>query len=185
VGFKNSGKTSIGKLIAESDVERNNTLFIDTDNLIEIEYFNNYKQNLTVREIYKTKGEFYFRSLEKKIVKSLNLNFGLNTKHNFIIATGGGVVLEPENLVYLKTWGKVIYLYLSYDALMQRSVNQTIPAFINGSSRSSRSSRSGGLSLLEIYEQRKDIYKNLADITINVENKINSTIAQEILLYGK
>lgn len=94
IGMPGSGKSTIGKLVAE----RLNREFIDTDSLIEK------KANMQVREIFDRYGEQKFRELESEIIKEVGK---LSQK---VIATGGGIVKKKENELYLKRNSKVVYL---------------------------------------------------------------------------
>ncbi len=78
IGFKSSGKTTLGKKIAEKTGRH----FIDTDDLIA-------KNN---REFYLAVGPIAFREIEKEVIRAL-AEF-----QNCIIATGGGAILDPEHL---------------------------------------------------------------------------------------
>ncbi len=94
VGMPTSGKTTLGKIIAD-DMKRK---FIDTDSEIEK------KAKMTIPEIFAQNGETYFRNLETEVIKELSSSQGL------VIATGGGAVLRKENVDYLKRNGKIVFL---------------------------------------------------------------------------
>ncbi len=93
VGMPGSGKTTVGKLLAENIGFE----FIDTDDLIVKKYGN-------ITEIFKTKGESGFRDIESEIIKQLSSSQGN------VIATGGGAVLRKENINALKQNGKIYFL---------------------------------------------------------------------------
>jgi shikimate kinase len=82
VGFMGSGKTSAGKLAAQ----RLGLTFLDMDDLIE------QRHNQTISEIFEIKGEAFFRQHERALVRELA------ARQDHCIATGGGVVLDPNNL---------------------------------------------------------------------------------------
>ena len=113
-GFKGSGKTYFGKLLAQTA----ETLFFDTDQLIEKE------QRTPVRELYRRLGEKTFRELESKIVRDLS------EMKNSVIAVGGGTVLSPENVRLLEQLGQMIYLDAPTETLKKRIGR---PAFLKGS----------------------------------------------------
>ena len=85
IGFSGTGKTTIGRLLAE----RLGKVFLDIDSEIE------QKCGKSVDDIFRLHGEKYFREQEQSIVHSL-----LQTQ-NSVIATGGGAVLSPENAAIL------------------------------------------------------------------------------------
>jgi shikimate kinase len=82
VGFMGSGKTDAGKLAAT----RLGMKFVDMDGLIE------QRHNQTITVIFETKGEAFFRQQERALVRELAPGEGR------VIATGGGIVLDANNL---------------------------------------------------------------------------------------
>ena len=93
IGMPGSGKTTIGRALAESLGKT----FVDTDDLITGEYGD-------ISEIFAQKGEEFFRDIEAVAVKKVSLQNGL------VIATGGGAVLRRENVDYLKHNGVLFFL---------------------------------------------------------------------------
>ena len=103
VGMPSSGKTSVGKAIAELTGKQ----FVDTDvKIVEAE-------GTDIPTIFKDKGEAYFRDLEAKIVEEVSKLNG------FVIATGGGAILRESNVDNLKQNGKIYFL--------DRSLSKLIP----------------------------------------------------------
>ena len=109
IGCMGSGKSAVATELSKiSDFKK-----IDTDNVIET------KTNTKISEIFKTKGEDYFRSLETQICNQLP------KLKNKVIATGGGIVLSQENRHLLKSSGLVVYLKASIPVLVKRVSNST------------------------------------------------------------
>jgi shikimate kinase len=104
IGFMGVGKTSVGQRLAE----RLGWPFVDTDALIEEAY------SMTVSEIFEQFGEPLFRQMERTVVEFVS------KKNDCVIATGGGVVLDPENILRLKTNGVLIHLDLSPETISDR-----------------------------------------------------------------
>lgn len=102
VGMPGSGKTTIGKELAK----RLDREFIDTDDIIK-ERFGD------ISEIFKVKGEGYFRKLERDVILETAAKCGT------VIATGGGAVLCSENVFRLRQNGKIYFL--------DRPLEQIIP----------------------------------------------------------
>lgn len=94
VGMAGSGKTTVGRLLAE----RLNRAFVDTDNLIETQ------SGMTIPEIFTEHDEDYFRSLEHDVIVSAG------REHGCVIATGGGAILREDNCDALRQNGKIIWL---------------------------------------------------------------------------
>ena len=93
VGMPGSGKTTVGKILAEKlDLE-----FVDTDDIIVKKYGD-------ITEIFKNSGEKVFRDYEAEVIKDVSALQGK------IIATGGGAILRKENVDLLKRNGKIYFL---------------------------------------------------------------------------
>lgn len=105
IGFMGTGKTSLGKLLANK-LGKN---FIDLDRKIEQD------SGMTITEIFSKHGEKYFRELEKDAVKEVT------TKKNLVIATGGGTVKDADNLRLLKNSGVIVCLTTSPEEIFLRT----------------------------------------------------------------
>ena len=92
-GMPGSGKTTIGKLIAQ----KTGKSFVDTDDLIRE------KCGCEISEIFEKHGEDYFRDAESEVISELSKENGL------VIATGGGAVLRKENIGNLSQNGRIIF----------------------------------------------------------------------------
>ena len=102
IGMPGSGKSTVGRLLAESTGRR----FFDTDILAEEQ------AGMPIVEIFHRKGEGAFRALETQIVRRLAPENGC------VIATGGGCVLRAENLRLLKMNGRLYFLDLPPEKLV-------------------------------------------------------------------
>ena len=94
IGMPGSGKSTVGKLLAEKTGKQ----FVDADSVLEK------TAGKTIPEIFKAEGEAYFRALESTVLKDLGKRSGT------IIATGGGCVTKEENYASLHQNSKVIWL---------------------------------------------------------------------------
>ena len=138
IGMMASGKSTIGRLLAK----KLNIKFFDTDFIIEK------KTKMKIVEIFRKKGEPYFRNLEKKI--TLNL---LN-KNNCVISLGGGAFIEPViREVVLKT-SISFWLDLNIKNLSKRFKTLKKRPLVDENNLEE--------SLNNIYEKRKELY-NLAN----------------------
>ncbi|MEI6556222.1 MAG: shikimate kinase [Paludibacter sp.] len=104
IGYMGSGKTTIGKLLAE----RLNYTFIDMDTHIEENQFK------SVSHIFEELGEEKFRLLEQQCLHEVS---GFE---NVVIATGGGAPCFFDNMDYMKQHGLTVYLKLSAEQLAMR-----------------------------------------------------------------
>ena len=107
-GFMGTGKSTLGRLLAE----RIGYEFIDTDDQIEKQI------NQTITELFRTQGEAAFRKLESELVEELAQKKGL------VIATGGGLVLNPKNVSALSKTGQIICLTASSEEILARVSKQ-------------------------------------------------------------
>ena len=105
VGFMGSGKTSAGKLVAH----RLSMEFLDMDAVIE------QRTGQTVADIFQTKGEAAFRSYERELVVELAGREGL------VIATGGGIILNSENVRDFSRTGIVVCCWVDPAAAFERT----------------------------------------------------------------
>ncbi|MCR5377096.1 MAG: YqeG family HAD IIIA-type phosphatase [Lachnospiraceae bacterium] len=105
IGFAGSGKTTVGELLAkEMGFD-----FIDTDRYIEE------KVGMTIPEIFKSKGEEYFRDLETMALKGI-----LKSRTHTVIAAGSGMPLRQKNQKMLRKLGTVVYLNGSEEEMNKR-----------------------------------------------------------------
>lgn len=104
-GFMAVGKSVAGKRLAQRLKRR----FVDLDQAIEK------KEGMTVREIFDCKGENYFRQAEKSMLSEVL------RKNGQIIATGGGAILDQQNLDLLRHRALLVCLMARPETLLKRS----------------------------------------------------------------
>ena len=107
IGFMAVGKSAVGRNLARRLGRR----FVDLDRLIEK------TAGLKVREIFAQKGEAYFRRLEKETLAKVLSQEGQ------VVATGGGVVLDDDNLALLRERSLLIGLNASTETILKRAGN--------------------------------------------------------------
>ena len=103
-GFMGTGKTSVGREISRLT----GFPFFDTDSLIEK------RANLSIGEIFQQQGEPQFRQLEREILRELSPLLGV------VIATGGGALLDPENLSIVDRNGLIFCLTADLETILER-----------------------------------------------------------------
>lgn len=108
-GFMGTGKTTIGKLLAESL----GYAFIDTDERIERQ------AGKTIPEIFEEEGEEAFRKMEAALARELAERQGV------VIATGGRMMLDPGNAAVLSRTGHVFCLVAAPEEILERIVQDT------------------------------------------------------------
>jgi len=106
LGYMGSGKSTVAQLLADRLQLRS----MDLDTLIESH------TELTIPEIFKEKGEIYFRKLEHQILKKT-----LDSPDSFVIALGGGTPCYSGNMdLILQATTNVFYLKMGVPALTKR-----------------------------------------------------------------
>ncbi len=101
-GMPGSGKSTIGKLLAD----KMGADFIDTDEEIIK------KEKKSIPEIFSLIGEEGFRKIEAEVIRTIA------TRQNAVIATGGGAILNPTNVEYLKQNGKIYFIDRSLENIV-------------------------------------------------------------------
>ncbi len=105
LGYMASGKSTISKKLADKlEVD-----FIDLDTYIVK------KEHSTIKEIFKNKGEIYFRKQENKYLNAL-----LNNSNNFVLALGGGTPCYANNIELITKKSTSIYLKANLNTLLKR-----------------------------------------------------------------
>ena len=142
-----SGKTSVGKSLARQLYKD----FVDVDSIIEAE------QNTSVSEIFKNKGEAYFRALEQKCINELT------QKKGQVIATGGGLPIYssiPEKSL-------IVYIDADFDVILKR---------LSTKERDKRPLLQDTSRAKALFDERIDRYKELADFRVDANQSIQTFI---------
>ncbi|KAL3651335.1 Shikimate kinase [Castilleja foliolosa] len=153
VGMMGSGKTTVGKVLAEAL----GYSFCDCDTLIEETVGEN-----TVAEIFKSYGESFFRDTETEVLHKLSM------MHQLVVSTGGGAVIRPVNWRHMRK-GISVWLDVPLEALARRitAVGTDSRPLLHHESRNSYSKTMKRLSAL--FEERGEAYTN-ADVRVSLEN---------------
>jgi shikimate kinase len=104
IGFMGTGKSTVGKILAK----KMNRALVDIDYRIEE------KEKRKISEIFEKEGEDHFRCLEKEMIRDAASHTGQ------VITTGGGAVVDPENLAALKSNGLLVALTAFPETIYQR-----------------------------------------------------------------
>ncbi|MEE1331003.1 MAG: shikimate kinase [Acutalibacteraceae bacterium] len=145
IGMPGCGKTTIGKLIAdELDKE-----FVDTDSEIINQI------NMPISDYFGKYGEESFRKIESEVIKRIS------AEQSSVIATGGGAVLNPDNIRLLKENGTVVF------------IDRPLEKLVTTSDRPLSSNRE---MLMKRYNERYQIYCLSADIKIDAVDELNLNV---------
>jgi len=148
IGYRGSGKTSIGKVLAN----RLWMKLMDTDAEIARE------AGRTIREIFEVEGEAGFREREAQVVARVAAGDGQ------VIALGGGAVLRAENVAALRANSRVIWLQADPEVLLQRITADTSTA----ANRPNLTAAGGLEEITQILAARTPAYQAAADHTLDV-----------------
>lgn len=156
IGFMAAGKSTVGRRLAQ----RLRREFIDTDKEIEK------VTGKTVAQIFARDGVKRFRSEENLLVKKLVLKEGL------VIATGGGIVLDPENVRLFKENGVLIALSAPPEVIYQRVKGKKHrPLLAKGDVREN----------IDTLMKEREIVYNTADLTVDTGNSsVDETVGRII-----
>ena len=169
IGYRCTGKSTIGKILARGL----NFDFFDMDQIIE------QKTGSNIRQIVEKQGWNRFRFLEKQTI--------LNTKNydNIVIATGGGIVIDPDNVKFIKNSGFSIWLDADIKTIIKRlkSDEKTL------SSRPSLTNNNLLKETKELLNIRNPLYKKSAhariDTTIHNPEEIVNIIYRRLKDVGQ
>jgi len=155
IGFMGSGKTTVGHLVAEKLAWP----FVDTDALV-VE-----QAGLSIPDIFATEGEAGFRKRESAVLARLT------TDPPRVIATGGGIVTQPQNAPLLRSLGFVVWLSASESDIFARvSRNRNRPLLHTADPRQ---------TIHNLLAQRRPFYESFAHLTIETHG-----LEPEEIAYG-
>ena len=157
VGPMGSGKTSVGRRLA-CVLKRD---FFDSDFEIVA------RTGVAIDHIFDVEGEEGFRKRESKMLAEL-----CEIK-NIVIATGGGIVIKPENRELLKRDSFVVYLSSGIDQLVMRTARSKSRPLLEQSNNREKTIR-------ELVEKREPLYQEVADIVVDTTGKKLYAIINEI-----
>lgn len=143
IGMPGAGKSTIGVLLAKTMLFS----FIDTDLLIQGKY------SKSLSDIIKEKGTDEFLKIENDVICSSSFE-------NAVVATGGSAVFGEKAMEKLKKNGITVYLKVDVKELEKR-INNIHTRGI---------AMKDGMTLNEIFSERKELYEKYADITVDCTN---------------
>ncbi|MDB9975600.1 shikimate kinase [Candidatus Thioglobus sp.] len=158
VGPMGSGKTTIGRRLSE----KLGLDFFDSDHeIIDL-------TGVSIDHIFDIEGEKGFRARESEVIKKLCVT------PNIVIATGGGAVILKENRELIKKAGSVVYLSSSVDQILRRTAKSKTRPLLEKSNNRRK-------TITGILEARDSLYKEVASIIINTNEKKFNDVIDEII----
>ncbi len=155
-GFMATGKTSVGKRLAELLGYE----FIDMDAAIEAE------EGVTIPQIFSSRGEAAFRALESRMVEKIA------RRSRCVIATGGGTIVNPQNLEKLRRCGVIINLTADIQTILLRAGSGEDRPMLHAEDREKR--------IRTLMELRAPAYAQ-ADFAVDTSSLSIDEVAQRIV----
>jgi len=161
IGYRCSGKTVVGKLLAHA-LSR---FFVDTDAAIEED------AGASIESIVSERGWASYREMEKAFVQKLA------GEENLVIATGGGIVLDKENVRLLQKGGWIVWLQGSPEVLRERMARD----MQSGRQRPSLSGVDPLQEVERVLEERSGFYEQAGDYMVRTDHQTPEAVADMIL----
>ena len=160
-GFMASGKTTVGKALAE-EIEME---YVDTDELLIETY------GMDIPTIFAKHGEDYFRYLEHEIAKKVT------EMPSGVISTGGGMLTFDRNGEILKKGGIIICLVRDFDMIYEKLLSDTNRPLARDKSKD---------ELKQMYDMRISKYQKYADYTVDNNGSVEDCVKNIIsIIDGK
>ncbi len=156
-GFMGTGKSTVGRALAQ----RLGKAFVDVDERIE------QRLRLPISEIFARYGEAYFRQIEgEELAQAL--------QEDAVVATGGGAIVDPENLARMRAAGPVVCLTASVDAILARTSSDSSRPLLEHENRRER--------IEALLAERAQAYAQ-ADVCVDTTHRSPEEVAEAILIY--
>ncbi|MGM0449476.1 MAG: shikimate kinase [Pseudomonadota bacterium] len=154
IGMPGSGKSTVGVLLAKASGRD----FVDTDLLIQS------RAGATLQTIVDENGYEALREVEEQVLLSLALS-------NHVIATGGSVVYSEAGMAHLRTSSVVVFLDVSLATVRERIGNYSLRGI----------SKRPDQTIEDLYEERLDLYRHYADITVDCDHRSMEAVCQAVI----
>jgi shikimate kinase len=157
IGFMGSGKSSVGRELAR----RWGFRFLDTDSIIRNQC------GKSISEIFSVSGELYFRDQEfAALTKLLHC-------HRSVVATGGGIVIQPRNAILLGKLGTTIWLKADQTTIFERvSRNKNRPLLQTDNPEA---------TIARLLAERAPLYESVADLIVDSSGLSHHEVAERVI----
>ena len=151
------GKSTVGRLLSN----RLGFTFLDTDSLVEE------RSGANIPWIFDVEGESGFRQRETSVLEELK------SVQRHIIATGGGIVTQPQNIPLLKDLGTVFFLTASIDQLVLRTARDKKRPLLQVDNPRKK--------IQELVALREPLYRQAADYVVTTDTRGTKNVVAQIL----
>ena len=161
IGYRGTGKTTLGKALAS----RLGWRFIDSDD----EVVNS--SGMTIRELVAKKGWPAFRDQERQTIKRIG------KMEKCIVATGGGIVLDPTNVLRMQASGKVVWLKAQPETIKARLLEDSSTEDV----RPALTDKDLETEIIETLIAREPLYRKAMDFEFDTDNIDIDTLSEQVL----
>jgi shikimate kinase len=165
VGYRCTGKSSVGRSLAATL----SLPFIDTDSLVVSE------NGMSIREIVISRGWEAFRRLEHTALQQVC------TMDRRVVATGGGIVLDADNIKLMKKSGRIIWLRASPETIKARMLQDQASKTL----RPALTSTDNISEIEETLAERAPLYQHAMDFSVDTDHRGVDEICDFIIGYLK
>jgi shikimate kinase len=159
IGLPGTGKSTVGRQVARQlDLQ-----FVDTDHLIE------QRIGCSISNYFEQHGEAAFRKIEAQVIDEVTARVEPS-----VIATGGGVVLHPDNREHLHTRATVVYLRASAEELARRMRNDQRRPLLQGGDVLTK--------MRNLLAQRDPLYRQTAHYVIEAQRPSVHSMTNMVLM---
>ena len=163
IGYRATGKSTVGRILSA----KLKIAFWDADAMLEK------SMAMPVKEIVALHGWDFFRAKEKETIKYVT------QKEDGVIATGGGVVLDQENVNLLKQAGMIVWINAPLKDIIERLKKDAQSAAI----RPQFTSGNVAQETIDMMKERLPLYEAAADYIVDTADKNAKQVAEEIYQY--
>ena len=157
IGFMGAGKSTVSAKLSE----------LLAMEIMEMDAYIQEKEGMSIKEIFATNGEEYFRNCES------NTLIELRERKHMVVSCGGGVPLREKNVELMKNSGYVVWLTATPEAIYERVKDSTERPLLNGNMNVP--------FIQNLMESRREKYERAADIVIDTTGKEIEEICEELL----
>ena len=157
IGFMGCGKSTVAK-----ELHRNYGM-----RLIEMDEALARQEGMSIADIFREKGEPYFRKIETELLENMQKISGT------VVSCGGGAAMRQENVDCMRRSGKIVLLTAEPETILQRVKNSDSRPLLRG--------RKNEAAIRELIEERRPAYEKAADVVIRTDGKEIDTICRELL----